>query len=177
MILGFLPAVERIGPSVGPPAPLLHREEAVGGVESDTLITEAGLPQLAVRGRELAAMEQERFARLPPEDPARALAERHIRPRLKHRAHEAWLRSCTEARRRREPPPNPPPPPTRTLRCRSNRASDGSASGWPSRQAWRTSRGSRWYWSRTSRREPVGQTQSPSASLSRVPPEETTLLP
>ena len=144
---------------------------------SDTLITEAGLPPLAVRGRELAAMEQELFARLPPEDPARALAERHIRPRLKHRAHEAWLRLCPEARRRREPPPNPPPRPTRTRRCRSNRASDGSAGGWPSRQAWRTSRGSCRYWSRTSRRGPAGQTQSPPASLSRAPPEETTLLP
>ncbi|XP_043243991.1 uncharacterized protein LOC122392786 [Amphibalanus amphitrite] len=75
---------------------------------SETLITEAGLPPLAVRGREIAAMEQERLARLPPGDPARALTERHVRPRLKHRAHEAWQRARTEARRRGEPPPDPP---------------------------------------------------------------------
>ncbi|KAF0297262.1 RNA-directed DNA polymerase from mobile element jockey [Amphibalanus amphitrite] len=75
---------------------------------SDTLITEAGLPPLAMRAREIAAMEQERLARLPPGDPARALIERHVRPRLKHRAHEAWQRARTEARGRGEPPPNPP---------------------------------------------------------------------
>ncbi|KAF0305655.1 Nuclear pore complex protein Nup155 [Amphibalanus amphitrite] len=75
---------------------------------SETLITEAGLPPLAVRGWEIAAMEQERLARLPPGDPARALTERHVRPRLKHRAHEAWQRARTEARRRGEPPPDPP---------------------------------------------------------------------
>ncbi|XP_043231036.1 uncharacterized protein LOC122386167 [Amphibalanus amphitrite] len=75
---------------------------------SETLITEAGLPPLAVRGWEIAAMEQERLARLPPGDPARALTERHVRPRLKHRAHEAWQRAHTEARRRGEPPPDPP---------------------------------------------------------------------
>ena len=33
MTLGLLPAVERIDPSVGPPAPLLHREEAVDEVQ------------------------------------------------------------------------------------------------------------------------------------------------
>ena len=37
MTLGLLPAVERIDPSVDPPAPLLHREEAVDGVQNKTI--------------------------------------------------------------------------------------------------------------------------------------------
>ena len=82
--------------------------------------------------------------------------------------------SCTEARRRREPPP-PPPPPQRGHSAAvqtvlpTGQPVDGRAGrpGGPPAGVAGTGPG------------PARQTQSPPASLSlsRAPPEETTLLP
>ena len=75
---------------------------------TSALLTEAGLPPLTIRAKELAGRELERFARLPPEDPARTLAEQCVRPRLKYKAKKAWKRACEEAATKGEPPPDPP---------------------------------------------------------------------
>ena len=70
------------------------------------LLAEANLPALTVRAKELAAMELSRAKRLPASDPTRQTLERTTTPRLKHRAHEAWIRRRENAED--DHPPEPP---------------------------------------------------------------------
>ena len=76
--------------------------------KTGTLLAEADLVPLTVRAKQLAGFEYQRLMRLPEGDPARELMLRTPTPRLKYRAHEAWLRDCAEAVAAHRPPPKPP---------------------------------------------------------------------
>ena len=74
----------------------------------EALLSEADLPALSLRARQLAAVEYQRIIRLPPQDPARDQLLKETRPRLEHKAHNAWKSACAEAVANQRPPPKPP---------------------------------------------------------------------
>ena len=75
---------------------------------TDALLTEADLPPLSLRAKQLAGQECQRLSRLPALDPARTLLEKEVPPRLQYRAHRAWRRACGKAAEEERPPPKPP---------------------------------------------------------------------
>ena len=72
------------------------------------LLTEANLPPLNVRAKEMAATEVSRLRRLPDTDPAKQLMNRRPRPRLQNRSHLAWERARSTATERGDPEPELP---------------------------------------------------------------------
>ena len=75
---------------------------------SKALLSEAGLPSLTTRAKQLTATEVSRFKRLPEDDPTRRLFENAPEPKLAYRGREAWLRARADAERNGTPEPEPP---------------------------------------------------------------------
>ena len=75
---------------------------------SRSLLTEAGLPSLSIRAKQLTATEVSHFKRLPDDDPTRRTFQRGPKPKLVYRGREAWLRARTEATRSGSAAPEPP---------------------------------------------------------------------
>ena len=93
-----------------------------------TFLAEADIVPLTVRAKQLAGFEYQQLTCLPEGDPARDLMLRTPTPRLKYRAHEAWLQECAEAEAAHHPPPKP-------LSCHTSHAYAESARGWLKRQS------------------------------------------
>ena len=74
----------------------------------DALLSEADLPTLSLRAIQLAGTEYQRILRLPPSDPGQSLLQVDVKPRLEHRAHNTWRRTCGDATAAGRPPPKPP---------------------------------------------------------------------
>ncbi|KAF0294379.1 putative RNA-directed DNA polymerase from transposon BS [Amphibalanus amphitrite] len=70
----------------------------------DALLAEAQLEPLTVRAKKLSSNEAQRLKRLPPDDPAKEVIDREVPPRLKYRAHEAWIREVQQAGTNSGPP-------------------------------------------------------------------------
>ena len=75
---------------------------------SKALLTEAGLPSLSIRAKQLTATEVSRFKRLPDDDPTRRVFANPPKPKLAYRGREAWLRARADAARDGTPEPEPP---------------------------------------------------------------------
>ena len=74
---------------------------------TDALLSESHLERFTIRAKKLAANEIQRLTRLPPGDPAKAIADLDVKPKLKYRAREAWLRVTREAESAGDHPPPP----------------------------------------------------------------------